>query len=94
MRGAFLVSPPDLAELRRLAGPDWSLPSAPLPWPAAVVASRNDSGGAYDAVAKLAKVWGAELIDAGRAGGLDAESGHGPWPEGLMRLAGFIKKLG
>ncbi len=93
IRGAFLVSPTDRAGLERLAGQGWSLPSAPLPWPTVVVASRNDSDGAYDAVAALAAEWAAELIDAGHAGGLDADSGHGPWPEGLMRLAGFIKKL-
>jgi predicted alpha/beta hydrolase family esterase len=93
VRGAFLVSPPDEAGLERIAGPGWPLPRAPLPWPAVVVASRSDAHGAYDAVAELAADWGAELIDAGDAGGLDAESGHGPWPEGLMRLAGFIKKL-
>ena len=55
------------------------------------MASRSDPSADYDAVAALATEWGAELIDAGAAGGLDADSGHGPWPEGLMRLAGFIK---
>ena len=58
------------------------------------MASRNDPDGAFDAVAALAFDWGAELVDAGFAGGLDAASGHGPWPEGLMRLAGFLKRLG
>ena len=50
--------------------------------------------GSYDAIVALARDWGAELIDAGEAGGLDAASGHGPWPEGLMRLAAFIKGIG
>ena len=93
VRGAFLVSPTDRAGLERVAGQGWSLPGAPLPWPTVVVASRNAADSAYDAVATLAAEWGADLIDAGHAGGLDADSGHGPWPEGLMRLAGFIKKL-
>ena len=57
------------------------------------MASRSDPDSDYDAVAAIASDWGAELIDAGHAGGLDEASGHGPWPEGLMRLAGFIKKL-
>ena len=73
VRGAFLVSPTDLAGLARVAGEGWSLPRAPLPWPTVVVASRNAADGAYDAVAALAAEWGAELIDAGHAGGLDAE---------------------
>ena len=93
VRGAFLVAPPDEAGLNRLAGPDWVLARASLPWPGVVVASRNDPDGGFEAVAALAHDWGAELIDAGLAGTLDAASGHGPWPEGLMRLAGFIKRI-
>ncbi|RBP06467.1 hypothetical protein DFR50_13024 [Roseiarcus fermentans] len=93
VRGAFLVAPPDPAGLGRIAGGGWSLPRAPLPWPSVVVASRNHADSDYRVSAELAAHWGAELIDAGDAGGLDAESGHGPWPEGLMRLAGFIKTL-
>ncbi len=50
------------------------------------MASRNDADGAFEAVAALALDWGAELIDAA--------SGHGPWPEGLMRLAEFLKTIG
>ncbi len=94
VRGAFLVAPPDKKGLERLAGPDWPPARAPLPRPSVVVASRNDPDGAYDAVVALAADWGAELVDAGDAGGLDAASGHGPWPEGLMRLAAFIKGMG
>ncbi len=94
VRGAFLVVPPDDEALVRLAGADWTPVRARLPWPAVVIASRNDPDGAYDLVAALASDWGAELIDAGVAGGLDAESGHGPWPDGLMRLAGFLKRIG
>ncbi len=47
----------------------------------------------YGAVAARAADWGGELIDADHAGGLDATSGHGPWPEGPMRLAAFIKGI-
>ncbi len=94
VRGAFLVAPPDQQSLGGLAGDGWSLARARLPWPSVAVVSRNDPRGAYDAVVALAADWGAELIDAGEAGGLDAASGHGPWPEGLMRLAAFIKAIG
>ncbi len=48
-----------------------------------VLASRNDPYAAYDAVAALAADWGADLVDAGEAGGLNAASGHGPWPRVL-----------
>ena len=90
VRGAFLVAPLDKAGLSRLACGDWAAARA-LPWPSMVIASRD---GPFDAVAALASDWGAELVDAGFAGGIDAASGHGPWPEGLMRLAGFLKGLG
>ncbi len=92
-RGAFLVAPPDAAGLERIAGGGWTLPRVPLPWPSVMVASRNHADSEYETAEELAAQWGSELIDAGSAGGLDAESGHGPWPEGLMRLAGFIKTL-
>jgi serine hydrolase len=94
VRGAFLVAPPDEAGLERRMGARWTEARARLQWPSLVVASRNDPDGAFDAVKALAFGWGAELIDAGFAGALDAASGHGPWPEGLMRLAGFIKRTG
>ena len=80
--------------LERLASPDRTAARMPLPWPSMVIASRNDPYAAYDAVAALAADWGADLVDAGEASGLDAASGHGPWPEGLMRLAAFIKEIG
>ena len=63
----------------RLVSKDWTPVRARPPWPAVVIASRNDFlDGAYDLVAALASDWGAELIDAGFAGSLDAASGHGP----------------
>lgn len=94
VRGAFLVAPMDDDGLARLAREDWKPARTRLPWPAVVIASRNDPEGAYDAVAARAFDWGAELIDAGFAGSLNAASGYGPWPEGLMRLAGFMAKIG
>ena len=92
VRGAFLVAPPDPAALERF-GRGWPLPLSRLPWRSLVVASRNDPDGGFEAVSALAGEWGAELIDAGAAGQIDAASGHGPWPEGLMRLAGFLKTV-
>ena len=92
VRGAFLVAPPDPAGA---AWPDGSeIRRRRLLWPSVVVASRNDPDGAFGAISELAADWGAELIDAGPAGRIDEASGHGPWPEGLVRLAGFLRRLG
>jgi uncharacterized protein len=43
--------------------------------------------------ASLALAWGSLLVEAGEAGHIDHTSGHGPWPEGMMRFAGFLSKL-
>ena len=69
------------------------LPRDPLPFPALLVASRNDPWCSYERAEDFSYAWGAALVDAGEAGHLDPEGGFGPWPEGLMRFAGFIKRL-
>lgn len=93
--GAFLVCAPDVeheaapAALRGF-GPT---PRARLPFASLLVASRNDPHCAYDRAEALAGAWGADLVDAGESAHIDAASGFGPWPEGLLRFAGFLKKL-
>lgn len=84
--GAFLVAP-------RAGAADDPLPDAPLPFPSLLVASRSDPRCDFDAAADLALAWGSALVDAGAVGGIDAASGHGPWPEGLMRLGAFLARL-
>ncbi len=93
--GAFLVALPDIerpdtpAVLRTFA----PIPRAPLAFPSVLVTSRTDPYTAYERAADFAAAWGADLVDAGESGHLNAESGHGPWPEGLMRFAGFLRSL-
>ncbi len=95
IRGAFLVAPPDVerpdqpASLQGFA----PMPRDPLPFPSLLVVSRNDPFASYERTEDIAYAWGAALVDAGDAGHLNPESGFGPWPEGLMRLAGFLKRL-
>ena len=94
--GAFLVAPPDVSNpaIRpkhfQTFGP---YPRDPLPFPTAVVASRNDHYSSYKAAESIAAAWGAKLIDAGEAGHINAEAGFGPWPEGTLAFAHFISKL-
>ena len=95
--GAFLVAPPSAAVLRALEAVDPAfadLPRAPLPFPAVLIASRDDDYASYEESEALANAWAVELVDAGASGHLNDASGHGPWPEGLMRFAGFLKGLG
>lgn len=104
--GAMLVAPTDLAEetaiaaflaacgegVARPVGFD-PLPMDPLPFPSLVVASRNDPFCHWERAEAVSKAWGATLMDAGEAGHINTVAGYGPWPEGAMRLASFIKSL-
>ncbi|TVR08911.1 MAG: serine hydrolase family protein [Salinarimonadaceae bacterium] len=93
--GAFLVAAPDIEDdsapaAMRGFGP---MPRARLPFATLLVASRNDPHCAFERAEELAGSWGAELVDAGESAHLDTAAGFGPWPEGLLRFAGFLKTL-
>lgn len=94
--GAFLVAVPDVANPairpRHLMtfGP---YPRERLPFPSAMIASRNDPFCAFDVAEELARDWGSLFVDAGEAGHINADSGHGPWPEGSMTFAHFLAHL-
>jgi uncharacterized protein len=96
VRGALLVAPASERALHAIPG----LPSdyarhrrLKLPFRSVVIASTTDPYCTVDEAQELAGAWGSEFSDAGDAGHLNTESGHGPWPEGLMRLAGFMRSL-
>lgn len=103
--GAFLVAPADVdnsATWPARAGYTLGssthgfspLPNKPLSCPAALVASTNDPYCSALRAKELARVWGASYIEAGPMGHINAASGHGPWPEGLMQFGWFLKKVG
>jgi predicted alpha/beta hydrolase family esterase len=96
VKGALLVAPPSVEMLKAFTAidPAFGDPQAgTLPFPALVIASRDDPMAPYGDSERFAKILGAELVDAGLSGHINSESGHGPWPEGLMRFAGFLKNL-
>jgi hypothetical protein len=96
VRGALLVAFPDVERTPNLPASVTAfapVPRDPLPFPSLLVASRNDPYCAYERAEDFAYAWGASLVDAGESGHINTASGHGPWPEGLMRLAGFLKNL-
>jgi predicted alpha/beta hydrolase family esterase len=96
VRGGFLVGLPDVdnPDLVPDSVRDFRpIPRDPLPFPSVLVASRTDPFCAYETAEDTAFAWGSALVDAGDAGHINAASGHGPWPEGLMRFAGFMKLL-
>lgn len=94
--GAFLVAPAgDTAiELEDAIDNHFApVPRTKLPFPSVLVASHDDPHCPFLTAEEYAAAWGAEFVDAGHSGHLNTASGHGPWPEGLMRFAGFMAKL-
>ncbi|MGH1418097.1 MAG: RBBP9/YdeN family alpha/beta hydrolase [Hyphomicrobiaceae bacterium] len=102
--GAFLVAPADVDHAEKWpvtqgetfakeAAAFHPIMSDKLTFASVVVGSRNDAYCDYDRAKHLAGRWGSEFTDAGEVGHININSGHGPWPEGLMRFAGFIKHL-
>jgi hypothetical protein len=94
--GAFFVSPPDVANPKirpkhlMTFGP---YPTGPMPCPTFVIGSSNDSFSDQKRMQETAADWGAFFVDAGESGHINGETGHGPWPEGLMVFAEFMKRL-
>jgi uncharacterized protein len=94
--GAFMVAPPDVSDptIRpkhlMTFGP---YPRETLPFPAIVVGSRNDHYCRFEVAEDMAASWGAMFIDGGESGHINADSGHGPWPEGSMVFAKFLSML-
>lgn len=98
IRAALLVTPADIEtplpagypEPAALKAGGWlPIPKKPLPFPAMVVASRNDPLAAFDRVTGLADAWGAALHDAGEVGHLNPAAGYGPWPD----MFGLLDRL-
>ena len=87
--GALLVAPPDVerADARERMGSFSPMPREPLPFPSLLVASRNDSFANFETCARIAAMWGSQLIDVGAIGHINAESGIGEWAEGARLLA-------
>jgi uncharacterized protein len=96
VRGAYFVAVPAAHALPSLAGADptfANIPRNPLPFPSVFIASSNDPFSTLEEAADLSSAWGSQFVEAGEAGHINTASGHGPWPEGMMRFAGFLSKL-
>jgi uncharacterized protein len=94
--GAFMVAPVSDASIVADPRIDPSFAPTPrsrLPFHCHVIASSNDPFCGLPVAQEMAKDWGATLANAGEAGHIDPDSGHGPWPEGLMSFGGFLARL-
>lgn len=95
--GAFLVAPTDRDRFAQT-------PASPvqgfgnmllekLPFPTAVVASRDDDRVSFERAQLFAKAWGASFTDAGSHGHLGSAARLGVWPLGLLTFGQFIAAL-
>ena len=92
--GAFIVAPSDV----EMPGFPFNpvgfapIPLERLPFPSVVVASNRDQYAPFERSKMFAAAWGSEFVNIGPAGHINAESGHGPWPEGLKLLQDFLQR--
>lgn len=104
LSGAFLVAPADVdnaeewpetqgLKLDGAASGFAPLPLDPLPFPSVLVASSNDPYCRLERAKALAEAWHSTLVEAGDAGHINGASGHGPWPEGVLRFGTFLQSL-
>lgn len=96
VRGAFLVAPPDIE--MNPAVPEETFEFRPilrdpLPFPSLLVASNNDPYCTIDRAVEFATCWGSDFHQAGEAGHINLESGHGPWPEGLLMFTRLMQRI-
>lgn len=93
---AFIVAPPDVENPAMRPkhlmtfGP---YPREPLQFPSLVVSSQNDPFCAQNVAQEMAGAWESEYVSANENGHLNSESGHGPWPDGLMVFANFMREI-
>ncbi len=83
VRGALLVAPADTDRHPFFGG----VPLRPLPFPSILVASENDPHLELERARLFARHWDSRLVNLGRVGHINVESGFGPWPEGETLLA-------
>ena len=96
VKAAFLVGPgdPEREELQAPLKSWWPVVMDKLPFPAELLGSRNDPYCTFERAQQFASAWGADFVDCGNAGHLNADSGLGDWPEGIARLHALMARAG
>lgn len=89
VQSALLVAPPDIetaAELPESVRDFARHEVRRLQFPSMLVGSENDPYMPLHTSRTLAHLLGSSFINAGFAGHINVDSGHGPWPEGQSLL--------
>ncbi|MCP4308095.1 MAG: serine hydrolase family protein [bacterium] len=87
---AMLVAPPDVDGIGHIEDPlrDFTpMPLARFPFPAVLVASLDDPYVSITRARFFARRWGADFVNVGSKGHINADSGLGAWPAGRAILA-------
>jgi predicted alpha/beta hydrolase family esterase len=87
--GAFVVAP----VVRQRAVKHIAPSAMPLAFPCVGIVPENNPGFSITEGRRLIEDMGGHFVAAGHTGAMDHTSGHGPWPEGLMRLGWFLKQI-
>ena len=93
VKGALLVAPGDVerADTDPLLW-SWSpIPLQTLPFRSVLLASRNDPHCEFERARRFATAWGAQFIDYGDSGHINAEAGLASWPEGHVLLDDLMR---
>jgi len=87
--GALLVAPGDLENIPALAHLHSWRPMVlqRLPFPSLLLGSQNDPYCSLERARYFATQWGADFLDYGPRGHINADVGLGDWPEGRALLA-------
>lgn len=94
--GALLVAPPDCdrEDVHPVLQDFSPTPIVKLPFPTILTASRDDHYATFDQSKKLARYWGADFVDSGSLGHINADSDIGHWPAGLALLGRVLARAG
>ena len=93
VKAALLVAPGDVErpEIRDQL-PSWCpIELGTLPFPAVLLASRNDPYCELERARLFAYAWNAQFMDYGDCGHINADSGLASWPEGHVLLQDLMK---
>jgi predicted alpha/beta hydrolase family esterase len=93
VKGALLVAPGDVErEALRTSLHSWSpIPMQVLPFSSTLVLSHDDPYCSFERANAMAAAWGSKVVDLGRAGHINADSGLGEWPLGQALLQELIQ---
>jgi predicted alpha/beta hydrolase family esterase len=93
VKGALLVAPGDMEreEFRPVLSSWAPIVLETLPFVSVLLGSRNDPYCEFERARLFASAWGAQFMDYGECGHINAESGLASWPEGHVLLQDLMK---